>query len=43
MYLFTLISNQILKNKYQVEPKRLVDIKGKGEMSTYFLSGKLEV
>ena len=39
----TEVTYQILKNKYQFDPKRLVDIKGKGEMSTYFLTGKLEI
>ena len=35
------VTYQILKNKYQFEPKRIIDIKGKGEMITYLLTGKL--
>jgi class 3 adenylate cyclase len=30
---------QILKNKFQFDPKRTIEIKGKGEMTTYFLTG----
>jgi adenylate cyclase len=35
------VTYQLLKNKYQFEPKRIIDIKGKGEMITYLLTGKL--
>ncbi|WP_055073757.1 adenylate/guanylate cyclase domain-containing protein [Pseudanabaena sp. 'Roaring Creek'] len=32
---------QILKDKYQFEPKRTIEIKGKGEMVTYLLTNEL--
>jgi adenylate cyclase len=35
------VTYQILKSKYQFEPKRTIEVKGKGEMITYFLIGKL--
>ncbi len=39
----TEVTYQLLKNKFQFTPKRVIEIKGKGEMVTYFLTGKLEV
>jgi class 3 adenylate cyclase/HAMP domain-containing protein len=33
------VTYQILKNKFQFDPQRTIEIKGKGEMITYFLTG----
>ncbi|WP_201323541.1 adenylate/guanylate cyclase domain-containing protein [Pseudanabaena sp. lw0831] len=33
------VTYQILKNKFQFDPQRTIEIKGKGEMTTYFLTG----
>ena len=35
------ITYAILKNKYQFESQRKIDIKGRGEMTTYLLTGRL--
>ncbi len=35
------VTYQILKNKFQFDPQRTIEIKGKGEMTTYFLTGHL--
>jgi class 3 adenylate cyclase/methyl-accepting chemotaxis protein len=35
------VTYQILKNKYQFDSRREIEIKGKGEMITYLLTGKL--
>jgi class 3 adenylate cyclase len=32
-----------LRNKYQLEERGLIDVKGRGEMRTYFLNGKLAI
>ncbi len=34
------VTYQILKNKFQFDPQRTIEIKGKGEMTTYFLTGR---
>jgi class 3 adenylate cyclase/sensor histidine kinase YesM len=34
------ITYEILKNKFQFDPQRKIEIKGKGEMTTYFLTGR---
>jgi class 3 adenylate cyclase len=34
---------QILKNKYQLEQRKAIEIKGKGEMITYILKGRIEI
>lgn len=33
------VTYQILKNKFQFDPQRTIEIKGKGEMHTYLLTG----
>jgi hypothetical protein len=33
---------QILKNKYRLEQRNAINIKGKGEMITYLLQDRLE-
>jgi class 3 adenylate cyclase/HAMP domain-containing protein len=34
---------QILKNKYQLEQRKAIEIKGKGQMITYILKGRIEI
>ena len=34
------VTYQVLKDKFQFDPQRKIEIKGKGEMITYFLTGK---
>ncbi|TYQ23722.1 HAMP domain-containing protein [Pseudanabaena sp. UWO311] len=34
------VTYQILKNKFQFDTQRTIEIKGKGEMTTYFLTGR---
>lgn len=34
---------QLLKNKYQLEQRKAINIKGKGEMITYILKGRVEI
>jgi len=37
----TEVTYQVLKGKFQFDPQKTIEIKGKGEMTTYFLVGKL--
>ncbi|WP_434686147.1 adenylate/guanylate cyclase domain-containing protein [Pseudanabaena minima] len=37
----TEVTYQVLKDKFQFDPQKTIDIKGKGVMTTYFLIGKL--
>jgi adenylate cyclase len=37
----TEVTYQVLKDKFQFAPQKKIEIKGKGEMITYFLIGKL--
>lgn len=37
----TEVTYQILKNKYQFESRREIEVKGKGEMTTYLLTGRM--
>jgi adenylate cyclase len=34
---------QLLKNKYRLEERKAINIKGKGEMITYLLQGRIEI
>jgi hypothetical protein len=36
----TEVTYQVLKDKFQFAPQKKIEIKGKGEMITYFLIGK---
>ena len=36
----TEVTYQLLKDKYQFDSQREIDIKGKGKMVTYLLTGK---
>ncbi|MFN9838357.1 MAG: adenylate/guanylate cyclase domain-containing protein, partial [Pseudanabaena sp.] len=37
----TEVTYQLLKNKYQLEQRSAINIKGKGEMITYLLKGRI--
>ncbi len=39
----TEVTYQLLKDKYQFETRREIDIKGKGKMTTYLLIGRLSI